>query len=114
MEISMNKKDNITTFNIIGNLDSNTATDAREKIIPTITGNDKLILDMNKCEFVSSAGLRTLLLIAKKLKTTLGKGVMVGVSDEILDVMEMTGFDDMFEIYKTADEAVKALKRSAE
>ncbi|MBN2444458.1 MAG: STAS domain-containing protein [Spirochaetales bacterium] len=114
MKITTKKIDNITIYHIIGSLDNNGAQDARDKIIPDITEDFNLILEMSKCNFISSAGLRTLLLTAKKLKTHLGKGVMVGVPEEISDVMEMTGFDDMFEVYKTLDAAVSALKGSTE
>lgn len=110
MDINITEKDGISIAGIIGNLDTATSFDAQEKILPLITKDIKIIIDMIKCEYVSSAGLRTLLLIAKKIRQVGAKGVMSCVSDEIKDVMEMTGFDDMFDTFLTVDEAINVLK----
>lgn len=113
MEITIKKEGDIVIFEISGNLDGTTAPEADEKIRPYVKESCKLILDMKQCEFVSSAGLRTLLIIAKLLKKNQGTGVLVGVSEEVKEVMEMTGFDDMFDTYATRDDAVKALKKGS-
>jgi len=50
--------------------------------------------------------LRVLLMVYRQLKAKDGKVVLVGVSDEIKDVMFMTGFITFFEIEETADKAL--------
>ena len=60
---------------------------------------------------MSSAGLRVMLLIAQKSKQTQKRVVIAGLSEEILEVMEMTGFSEMFEKYKTIDEALKIISQ---
>ncbi len=91
---------------IEGSIDSKTAPDLQSSILPVINESNKVILDMTKVEFVSSAGLRVLLMVYRQLKTRDGKVVLVGVSDDIKDVMHMTGFITFFEIVPTLEEAL--------
>lgn len=109
MEIKNVCKEGHTVIEIAGNLDSNTVTEAQEKIMPLIVSKTCMILDMTKCAYVSSAGLRLLLMIAKQLTSQEGWLTLAGVCDEVKDVMEMTGFSGFFKAYKTVDEAIDAI-----
>jgi len=110
MEVSIKEQEGITIASLAGKLDSNSAGDVQDLILEQIAEGVKFVFDMEPCTFVSSAGLRTLLIIAKRVKVDNASAAMAAVSEEIIDVMEMTGFDDMFESYKTVAEAVKALQ----
>jgi anti-anti-sigma factor len=110
MGVNIIIKNGIKIAEIAGKMDSSTAPDIQNQIMEVVEPGCKLVLEMSKCTFVSSAGLRVLLIVFKKLKTCDGKGVVCGLSDEIKDVMEMTGFDDMFDDFSTLDQAIKALK----
>ena len=57
-----------------------------------------MILDFDKLDFVSSAGLRVLLLIQKKSKALSGSLVIKNVKPEIQEVFDMTGFSDILNI----------------
>ena len=111
MEIKTEKRDGITIVEIIGNLDSNTAPEAQGTIVPLIEPNCLLVLDMGQCHYVSSAGLRVLLMIAKLLATKRGQCALANVSDEVKDVMEITGFASFFKTYDTVSNAIKAFKK---
>ena len=110
MEVSIKEQEGVTIASLTGKLDSNSAGDVQDLILEKITEGVKFVFDMESCTFVSSAGLRTLLIIAKRVKVDNASAAIAGVSDEIMEVMEMTGFDDMFESYKTVAEAIKALQ----
>ena len=56
-----------------------------------------LILDMKELEYISSAGLRVLLAAQKKMNQS-GKMKLTGVSDEVMEVFEITGFSDILTI----------------
>lgn len=109
MEVSIKEQDGIIVASLAGKLDSGSANDVQDIILDKITNGIKLIFDMEPCTFVSSAGLRTLLIVAKRVKSENASAAMACVSDEILEVMEMTGFDDMFDTYSTVAEATAAL-----
>jgi len=106
MNISLKKSSGIDIVEIEGSIDSKTAPDLQDSILNIIAGTSKIILDLTKVSFVSSAGLRVLLMVYRQLKAKDGKVVLVGVSDEIKDVMFMTGFITFFEIEETADKAL--------
>lgn len=109
MELTINEIGGIKVLHLKGNLDGNTAPKAQEEIMPEIQSGTKIIINMTECDYVSSAGLRLLLVIAKTLKSKGGKGVLSGLLPEVKDVMEMTGFDKMYENYANFDDAVNAL-----
>ncbi len=110
MEIKIEKFDPVTVISIGGKLDGNTASQAQQKILPTIAQGLKFVLDLSRCSYVSSAGLRVLLLVAKTLAPKKGKVVLTGLSEEIRSVIEMTGFNNIFQEYPSVTAAVEALK----
>jgi len=110
MKIVQKNEDGIIVISIDGKLDSNSAHDAQETILPLITQDVKMILDMEKCTYLSSAGLRILMMIGKQLARVGGNGVLSGLNDANRDVMEMTGFDHIFQNYDSIDDAKNAVK----
>lgn len=110
MEITFTEKDGITIVNLNGDLDSSTADQAREEITNKINDNANMIINMENCKYVSSAGLRVLMIVAKKLKAIQGLGVLACMVQEVEDVMEMTGFGHMLQSFSTIDEAISYLK----
>jgi len=112
MEITTQTDQNVTVIAIIGNLDGNTATAAQEKILPHITPGCSLVFDMEKCIYISSAGLRLLLVVAKQLNKVGGAGVYAALTQETSDIMKMTGFDNMFTSFPTLDEATKSFGKA--
>ena len=72
MEIKIDNQDCVTVVRISGSLDANTVGNAQDMIMPLITTNCLLVLDMGQCDYVSSAGLRLLLMVAKELKADNG------------------------------------------
>ena len=94
MMISIDKSSEMLTLKIEGRLDTVTAPEL-EKVINEQTGDVKdLVMDMNKLEYISSAGLRVLLAAQKKMNKV-GTMKLVGVCDAVMEVFEMTGFVDI-------------------
>lgn len=107
MNVIVSNENSIVLITISGSIDSKTTADLQSKIMESITDATKVILDMTKVDFVSSAGLRVLLMVYRYIKSQNGKVVLVGVSEEIQDVMEMTGFINFFEMTDTSVNAQK-------
>ena len=110
MEIKTVVCDDVTVVELVGNLDGTSAPQAQGQITPLIVPHCLLIVNMSGCEYVSSAGLRVLLMIAKLLKNKQGRWALAGLSKEIQDVMEMTGFAQFFETYETVPDAMDAVR----
>lgn len=108
MEIITEKQNGAVIVKIAGNLDSTTSKEAQDKILSLIEPGCHIVFDMSQCPFVSSAGLRVLLMAAKQLTKSGGKSSLACLSDEIKEVLEMTGFNTIFESYDTVPAAVES------
>lgn len=106
MEIVQEKSNDIVIIKLIGKLDSNTAPQLEGTIIPLIdSGEKKVLVDGIQLDYISSAGLRILLMAAKKLKASGGKIVLSNLKDYIKEVFEIAGFNMIFQIYSDNTEA---------
>jgi anti-sigma B factor antagonist len=65
-----------------------------------------VIIDLTGLEYMSSYGLRMLLMSAKSLRDSGGGLHLAGPSGHVMDVIKMAGYDTMFPIYETVDEAI--------
>lgn len=90
-------------------LDSTTSPKEQENILKLFESGDNIIIDMTDTTYVSSAGLRVLLYSYKVAVSKDLKVYLVGVCDDVKDIMDMTGFLDNFEIFDTMDECQKAI-----
>ena len=95
MEIIKTQDGSKTTFTLEGRLDTSTAPKLQEALIPTFDEAKEVKLDFAKLAYVSSAGLRVLLMGQKAAKAKGGIMTLADVSNEIMEVFEMTGFDNM-------------------
>ncbi|MBE6255801.1 MAG: STAS domain-containing protein [Prevotella sp.] len=104
-----NKAMNIEIHSLGARLDSFNYQEAQDALLAIIEKGSNAILDMTACNYVSSTGLRVLL-SSKKMAEAKGLQLyLVGFSDEVRDIMEVTGFDNFFESFATVDECLKAL-----
>ncbi|HCJ66308.1 MAG TPA: anti-sigma B factor antagonist [Elusimicrobia bacterium] len=110
MEIKATTQNEVTVIEITGCIDGNTAPKAEEEIMKYVVPGCRLVLNMSQCNYISSAGLRVLLVIGKQILLKNGSWVFAGLSEEIKDVMDMTGFSNFFKTYTTVNEAVNALR----
>lgn len=95
MNIDFNIKDGELTVMIDGRLDTVTAPELESFLAKKYESTDTLIFDCEKLVYISSAGLRVLLTAHKRMK---GAMKLIGVSELVMEVLEMTGFADVWEI----------------
>ena len=97
MTIEIKKQDKETVIEIGGRLDTITAPALEKTIGEHIDSSRTLILDFKSLEYVSSAGLRVLLGAQKKIQKV-GEMKLTGVCEDVMEVLEMTGFTDILTI----------------
>jgi anti-sigma B factor antagonist len=85
------------TVKVEGRVDSNTAVELDRALNGALDGITKLILDFERLEYISTAGLRALL-IAQKTMNQQGTIVIRNVSAAVKEIFEVTGFTDMLMI----------------
>lgn len=92
-------KDNATATIIVeGFLNANTATDLEEQVEQAMSDCASAVFDFSSLEYISSAGLRVLMVAYKKATAAGGTVRVEGACDEVREVFEITGFSDLFEI----------------
>ena len=96
-------------YKLGASLDSSNNAQEQEKILALVEKGTNVILDMTDCTYVSSAGLRVMLYSYKVAGSKGLKLYLVGVGDEVRDVMSMTGFEKFFEYFNTVEECQKAI-----
>lgn len=86
------------TINMRGRIDSSNANDVEQRLEDTRkeTPSDDVVLDLDGLEYVSSAGLRVLMRLARVVDNL----KMINASSEVYDIFDMTGFTEMFDISK--------------
>ena len=94
MEIFKIKDDTNLTIVLEGELNTITAPDLEKVIKDNLSNIKLLVLDFGKLEYLSSAGLRVLL-IAQKIMDNQGKMIVKNVNSTIMDIFEMTGFSNI-------------------
>jgi anti-sigma B factor antagonist len=109
MEINVKPAEQVTVIEISGEIDSNTAPQAQERVLPLVQPGVKILLDMSGVEYMSSAGLRMLLSMYRQITRQNGGLVLVGLAEEIKDTMSITGFLNFFTTRDTVDEGLEAL-----
>lgn len=97
MTIKKNKADNVMTIALSGRLDTVTAPGLELELSNALAGITELILDLEKLDYISSAGLRVLLSTQKTMNE---RGIMTvkNVNSTIMEIFEVTGFTDILTI----------------
>ena len=97
MLINKTQNGDSLTIALDGRLDTTTAPQLDAEVSSGLEGVKTFVIDMEKLVYVSSAGLRVLLK-AQKIMNKQGSMVIKNVSDEIKEIFEVTGFDELLTI----------------
>ena len=97
MTINKTLKDTVMTLALEGRLDTTTAPELEKELKDALDGVTDLTFDLEKLEYISSAGLRVLL-SAQKTMNKQGTMKLVHVGEVIMEIFEVTGFSDILTI----------------
>ena len=97
--MTVNKENNNGSLavSIIGRVDTTTAPELEDELKSSFESCSDITLDFAKVDYISSAGLRVLL-SAQKTMAKKGGMKLINVSDEIMEIFEVTGFSDILTI----------------
>lgn len=97
MEILKLREGETLKVDLIGRLDTTTGPELENSLKEDLDDVSELILDFEKLDYVSSAGLRVLLVLQKKMNKQ-GSMVIRNASESIIEVFDITGFIDILTI----------------
>ena len=85
------------TVALTGRLDTNTAPELEKTLNGALEGVNVLVIDMEKLDYISSAGLRVLLALQKTMNRQ-GEMKVLHVNETVMEIFEVTGFSDILTI----------------
>ena len=97
MEIIKKLNGKELTISLVGELNTITAPELENVLKDDLKGIESLILDFEKLEYLSSAGLRVLL-VSQKVMSKQGKMVLRHVNKSVMEVLDITGFVNILDI----------------
>jgi anti-anti-sigma factor len=99
MEIARERSGEVVIVRLKGRLDSSAAAAAEEGLLLALGGvPPRVAIDMTELGYISSAGLRVLLVLAKKVQQQQGKVALYGLVPNVREVFTVSGFDSIFPI----------------
>ncbi len=111
MEITEQKSAGVVTLRLSGRLDTTTAPAFEDKILGRIeSGERHVVIDLAQLDYISSAGLRVIVLAGKRLSAANGKMVLCSLKDRVREVFDIAGFSSIFSIYGSHDDATRGLQ----
>jgi anti-anti-sigma factor len=107
MELSITKEKNVSIVSVKGRLDAISSPEFSEKITELMKNGEKaFIIDFGGLEYISSAGLRSILAAAKSLKEKEGCLTLCTLKDVVKEVFEVSGFSAIIPIRDSLESAM--------
>jgi anti-sigma B factor antagonist len=109
MEITTRQAYDVLVVDMVGRLDSKTAGYGNDEMVKIVQGDcKKILVNLENLEFVTSAGLRVLLVAAKLLQTAKGQFKLCCANEAVEQVLETCGFKSLLQLYPTEAAAIKS------
>lgn len=100
-----------TVVALQGEINSTTSGGLQAQLLPHVGEGCAVLIDLTAVSYVSSAGLRTLLIVHRRAQQVTARVTLVGLSEEVHFVMSATGFLDFFDIAENLDAALERAGR---
>lgn len=108
MNVTFESAGSAIVIDLFGRLDSaNAATVEAELLSRLQAAGGGVVVDFTRLDYISSAGLRIILVIAKRMKQAGRKLVLTGFQSNIKDVFEISGFLNILDVAPSRSEAIK-------
>lgn len=111
MQINITQKQHITFIELDGRLDGVTMAQLEEQLLLQLgQGHKYFLFQLKNLDYISSAGLRVMLLAIKKTKIVQGAVVICELQSNVKDIFDLSGFSTIFQIAATNEEALTYLE----
>ncbi|HVH58655.1 MAG TPA: STAS domain-containing protein [Vicinamibacterales bacterium] len=113
MQIQQSSRDGVAIVSPRGRIDTTTSGAVEDTIRHLVDGGARnLIVDLSGVEYISSAGLRVFLVLAKRMRDLRGKLVLSGMTEPVRQVFQLAGFMALFLVEPTQDSAFATFTRA--
>ena len=110
MEIREERSDGTLVIALAGRVDSNSSGELEKRLLRHVAeGARRVVIDLQGVEYISSAGLRVLLLAASKLRPVGGQVVLCAMGRPVREVFDLAGLTALFPVEATRAEALNRI-----
>jgi anti-anti-sigma factor len=110
MEITETARDGVLVIQLKGRFDANTAEPVKERLLATVRDQAvRLVVDFTGVEYISSIGLRVLMIVAKRVATTRGKFALCGMAGLVRQVFDLAGFASIVPLFADREAAIQSV-----
>ncbi len=109
MEVNEGRVGNSTTLQIMGRVDSSVAKILQQRVEELMSRDEHIVVDLAGMTYVSSAGLRSFIILAKHAKANNRTIVLAAMQPAVVELFELSGLLELFSVHDTLDAAVAAL-----
>ncbi len=108
IDVKWRREGGIAIASVLGRIDNASASDFQGLVEGGLgAGDDALILDMERVEFISSAGLRVCLILARRF--TRGRFALCSLTELNREVVAISGFDQLIDVHVSGAAAIEAI-----
>jgi anti-anti-sigma factor len=110
METSKRKEKGALVISLKGRLDAVTSPMLEKDLKDLMAGGERFfVMDLADLDYISSAGLRSILVVVKRLKEKQGKLVLASLKSVVREVFEISGFSTIIPIFESVDSALSSV-----
>jgi anti-sigma B factor antagonist len=110
MEINTRVENEIYIVDIVGNLDTKTAPDAENQLTKLMDqGVKKIVIDFDKLDYISSAGLRVFLAASKRIKSEEGDIRICNLNETVQEVFDISGFSTILNVFGSLEQTLESI-----
>ena len=107
MRIESEDRSKAVVVRVIGRMDAVSAPEFDQACAKIVSGGAKnIVVDLDQTDYISSAGLRSILAAGKTLKGQGGQLALCNLKGMVKEIFEISGFLAVFKVYPTAEEAI--------
>jgi len=111
MEVSTRKENNVMIVFVKGRMDAVSSPEFEKELLHLMDqGERRFIVDLRDLEYISSAGLRIILVAAKRLKQEQGQLVLSSLQDIVKEVFDISGFSAVIPISRSTESALSDIQ----
>jgi anti-anti-sigma factor len=110
MKMTQQEKDGVVCFCIEGRLDAKSALEAETQVKQALQqGRLQLLFDLSKMDYISSAGLRVILMAVKELRTKKGKVVLSCLTPYVKEIFDVSNFSSIIPITDSVESGLQQM-----
>jgi anti-anti-sigma factor len=111
MKIVHQEKDGVICLQIEGRLDAESAQEAEATVRDVLKqGSRRMLFDLSQMEYISSAGLRVILMAVKELRNKQGKVVLCGLTPYVKEIFDVSNFSSIIPITDSVEAGLQQMR----